>query len=380
MGLLYKARTASLEERWTQIRFEEANGPEKMEMRETFLPPEWFPQSGAQLTWPHAGTDWKEMLSEVTDCYVRMAYEIASREPLLVVTPERGHVEKMLKEKLPSAVFRQIRWADCPTDDTWARDHGFISLMDEKGARLLDFCFNGWGQKFPAGQDNRINRHLVEQHVVEGTYTDCLDFVLEGGAIESDGQGTILTTSGCLLAPKRNEGMNRADIEEHLKRTLHAQRILWLDHGHLEGDDTDGHIDTLARFCPGQTIAYVKCTDQNDSHYEDLSLMEEQLHTFRTLQDEPYQLVPLPMPDAIYDENGQRLPATYANFFIVNSAVLMPTYNQPVNDENAKKALQKAFPQHEVVGIDCRALIRQHGSLHCCTMQFPVSVLKPIQE
>ena len=132
MGLLYKARTASLEERWTQIRFEEANGPEKMEMRETFLPPEWFPQSGAQLTWPHAGTDWKEMLSEVTDCYVRMAYEIASREPLLVVTPERGHVEKMLKEKLPSAVFRQIRWADCPTDDTWARDHGFISLMDEK--------------------------------------------------------------------------------------------------------------------------------------------------------------------------------------------------------------------------------------------------------
>ena len=216
--------------------------------------------------------------------------------------------------------------------------------------------------------------------MVEGTYTDCLDFVLEGGAIESDGQGTILTTSGCLLAPKRNEGMNRADIEEHLKRTLHAQRILWLDHGHLEGDDTDGHIDTLARFCPGQTIAYVKCTDQNDSHYEDLSLMEEQLHTFRTLQDEPYQLVPLPMPDAIYDENGQRLPATYANFFIVNSAVLMPTYNQPVNDENAKKALQKAFPQHEVVGIDCRALIRQHGSLHCCTMQFPVSVLKPIQE
>lgn len=380
MGLLYKARTASMEERWYQIRFEEANEPEKMEMREMFLPPEWFPQSGAQLTWPHAGTDWHDMLPEVTDCYVRMAYEIASREPLLIVTPECKQVETLLREKLPSAVFGKIQWAECPTDDTWARDHGFITLVGENGPRLLDFQFNGWGGKFPAAQDNRINRKLMEQEILQGEYADCLDFVLEGGAIESDGLGTIMATSGCLLAPGRNEGMNLADIEEHLLRTLHAQRILWLDHGHLEGDDTDGHIDTLARFCPGQAIAYVRCTDKSDSHYEDLALMEEQLRSFRTLQDEPYQLVPLPMPDAIYDENGERLPATYANFFVVNGAVLMPTYNQPVNDEMAKKALQKAFPQHEVVGIDCRVLIRQHGSLHCSTMQFPSSVLKPIHK
>ena len=365
-----------MEERWYQIRFEEANEPEKMEMREMFLPPEWFPQSGAQLTWPHAGTDWHDMLPEVTDCYVRMAYEIASREPLLIVTPECKQVEALLREKLPSAVFGKIQWAECPTDDTWARDHGFITLVGENGPRLLDFQFNGWGGKFPASQDNRINRKLMEQEILQGEYADCLDFVLEGGAIESDGHGTVLTTSGCLLAPHRNEGLDRAGIEERLKAFFHAERVLWLDHGYLAGDDTDGHVDTLARFCPEQTIAYVKCEDRTDEHYEELARMEEQLRTFRTLQDEPYRLIPLPMPQAIYDEDGQRLPATYANFLVINGAVLMPTYGQAANDELARRALLKAFPQHEIVGIDCRPLIRQHGSLHCCTMQFPASVLQ----
>ena len=170
--------------------------------------------------------------------------------------------------------------------------------------------------------------------------------------------------------------MDRAGIEERLKAFFHAERVLWLDHGYLAGDDTDGHIDTLARFCPEQAIAYVKCEDRTDEHYEELARMEEQLRTFRTLQDEPYRLVPLPMPQAVYDEDGQRLPATYANFLIVNGAVLMPTYGQPANDELARRALLKAFPQHEIVGIDCRPLIRQHGSLHCCTMQFPASVLQ----
>ena len=316
------------------------------------------------------------MLEEVTDCYVRMAYEIASREPLLIVTPERTKVETLLKEKLPAQAFAQIRWADCPTDDTWARDHGFITLIDETGPLLLDFCFNGWGKKFSADQDNRINRSLMKQGVLNGTYTDHLDFVLEGGSIESDGHGTLLTTSECLLSANRNDRLNRADIEERLKSFLHVERVLWLDHGYLSGDDTDSHIDTLARFCPDQTIAYVKCEDRTDEHYEALARMEEQLRTFRTLQDEPYRLVALPMPEAIFDEDGQRLPATYANFLVVNGAVLMPTYHQPVLDEQARKALQKAFPQHEVVGIDCRPLIRQHGSLHCCTMQFPVPVLK----
>ncbi len=376
MALQYKTRASDVAERWWQIRFEEANGPERNEIRGTFFPPEWFPQSGVQLTWPHAGTDWCDLLPEVTDCYVKMAYEIASREPLLIVTPERDKVETLLQEKLPIEILKQIVWAECPTNDTWARDHGFITLMSENGPVLLDFCFNGWGMKFAADKDNRINRHLMEQGLLNGVYANQLDFVFEGGSIESDGCGTLLTTSECLLSPNRNDRMTKEEIEEQLKSRLCADRVLWLDHGYLAGDDTDSHVDTLARLCPNQTIAYVQCQDKEDEHYESLKNMEEQLASFRTSENEPYRLIPLPMPEAIYDENGERLPATYANFLVVNGAVLMPTYRQPVYDEQAQKALQKAFPQHEIVGIDCRVLIRQHGSLHCCTMQFPVSTLK----
>lgn len=376
MGLQYKARTSSIDERVLELRFDTPNGPEQTEVREAMMPAEWFPQSGVQLTWPHAGTDWNYMLEEVTECYIRMAYEIASREPLLIVTPEREKVEALLAEKLPTHVVKNIRWADSPTNDTWARDHGFITILNETGAQLLDFCFNGWGMKFAANEDNQINRRLMRQDLLNGTYVNCLDFVFEGGSMESDGCGTLLTTAECLLSPNRNDHMNRADIEGKLKETLHAEQVLWLDHGFLAGDDTDSHIDTLARLCPEHTIAYVQCTDTADEHYAALHAMEEQLRTFRTLKDEPYRLIPLPMPDAVYDEDGQRLPATYANFLIINGAVLMPTYGQPVHDAQAVKALQKAFPMHEMVSIDCRALIRQHGSLHCCTMQFPVSVLK----
>ena len=229
--------------------------------------------------------------------------------------------------------------------------------------------------KFAANYDNQINRRLFAAKMVRGDYRNHLGFVLEGGAIESDGEGTILTTSPCLLAPNRNEPKSREEIEEYLKQAFHAKRVLWLDHGYLAGDDTDSHVDTLARLCPNDTIAYVQCTDKDDEHYEELFRMEEQLKEFRTLEGEPYKLVPLPMADAAFDEDGQRLPATYANFLILNDAVLMPTYNQPAKDELALKQLQKAFPKHSIVGIDCRVLIEQHGSLHCCTMQYPAGVL-----
>ena len=184
-----------------------------------------------------------------------------------------------------------------------------------------------------------------------------------------------MTTSECLLSANRNEYLNRQEIETRLKSLLHADRVLWLDHGYLAGDDTDSHIDTLARFCPDDTIVYVACNDIGDEHYDALQKMEEQLYTFRTAEGKPYRLLPLPLPDAIFDEDGERLPATYANFLVINDAVLMPTYNQPVKDVQALRVLQKAFPQHAVTGIDCRVLIRQHGSLHCCTMQYPASVI-----
>ena len=324
------------------------------------LPAEWESQWGVQLTWPHANTDWAPMLDEITVTYEEMAREIARREHLLVVSPEGADLSRLTPHPIP-----------LPSDDTWARDHGFISLIDDRGhRRLLDFRFNGWGEKFPASKDNALNRQLYDQGAIEGDYVDCLDFVLEGGSIESDGRGTIFTTTGCLLAPHRNQPLTKAEIEDRLKRELCAERILWIDHGNLTGDDTDGHIDTLVRICPDDTLLYVGCDDPTDEQYAELKLMEEQLATFRTLEGKPYRLLKLPMPRAIYD-GEDRLPATYANFLVVNGAVLCPTYAQPDLDAEALHLIGEAFPEREIVGIDCRSIIKQHGSLHCCTMQFP---------
>ena len=318
------------------------------------LPAEWEPQSGVQLTWPHAGTDWAPMLDEVLATYEVMAREIRQREPLLIVGP--------------------------PSNDTWARDHGFITLMadgEDRPPRLLDFCFNGWGEKFPAELDNTINQRLYDDGSVQGEYVNHLDFVLEGGSIESDGQGTIFTTSCCLLAHHRNQPLTKEQIEERLKEYLCAERVVWIDHGQLTGDDTDGHIDTLVRIAPNDTLLYVSSDDPQDEQYEGLRLMEEQLRTFRTINGKPYRLLKLPLPHPIYDEDGQRLPATHANFLVLNGAVLCPTYGQPDVDSAALRTIGQAFPDREIVGIDCRSLIRQHGSLHCCTMQFPLNVIIP---
>ena len=321
------------------------------------LPAEWEPQEGVQLTWPHAGTDWAPMLDEIIAVYHQMAREIAQRERLLVVAPEDA--------------ARDCLRIVCDTNDTWARDHGFISLVDDDGhRRLLDYQFNGWGEKFEAGLDNAINRKIYDAGELEGDYVDCLDFVLEGGSIESDGKGTIFTTSQCLLAPHRNQPMTKEQIEERLKHDLCAERILWIDYGHLTGDDTDGHIDTLVRICPDDTILYVGCDNPQDEQYEALQKMEAQLRTFRTLEGKPYTLKRLPMPRPIYD-GEDRLPATYANFLIINGAVLCPTYGQPDLDAEALSIIGGSFPDREIIGIDCLPVIRQHGSLHCCTMQFP---------
>ena len=318
----------------------------KNETKKWRLPAEWESQSMVQLTWPHAKTDWAPMLEEITKTYEEMAAAIRKFEDLLIVGE--------------------------PNNDTWARDHGFITLIDDEGhARLLDFCFNGWGQKFESELDNAINRRIYDEGKVKGEYVDCLDFVLEGGSIESDGKGTIFTTSCCLLAPHRNQPMTREEIETRLKQDLCAERVLWIDYGHLTGDDTDGHIDTLVRVAPNDTLLYIGCDDEADEQYEDLKKMEEQLKTFRTMEGEPYKLVKLPSPRAIYDEDGERLPATYANFLIINGAVLVPTYNQPDLDAEAMRLIGDVFSDREIVGIDCNSVIKQHGSLHCCTMQYP---------
>lgn len=334
-----------------------------------FMPAEWHKQQMVQLTWPHEGTDWNYMLAEVERCFVELAKAISARERLLVVAPDTNKVLNTLSKAGANMV--NITFFECDTNDTWARDHAFITLLGDTVPHYADFCFNGWGRKFEASLDNAINGKLYDAGVVKGEYEDCTSFVLEGGSIESDGKGTLLTTSQCLLAPHRNQPMEREDIERALKSMLHVKRVMWLDYGNLVGDDTDGHVDTVARLAPDDTIVYMQCQDVDDEQYADLSAMEEQIKSLRTADGKPYRMLALPSPTAIYDEDGERLPATYANFLIMNNAVLFPTYAQPENDKLAAEVLAKAFPGYEIIGIDCRALIKQHGSLHCVTMQYP---------
>lgn len=322
------------------------------------MPAEWERQKAVQLTWPHEDTDWCDMLDEITAVYEQMAREISQREELIIVAPEKVQLSNV-----------NYQLAAIRSNDTWARDHGFITVVEGSHTILLDFKFNGWGEKFPADLDNAINRQLYERGTVEGTYEPHLDFVLEGGSIESDGQGTIFTTTSCLLAPHRNQPLKKSEIEHRLMQDLGARRVIWIEHGHLTGDDTDGHIDTLVRICPDDTILYMGCDDAQDEQYEELRLMEEELQGLRTTDGRPYRLLKLPMPRPMYD-NGQRLPATYANYLVINGAVLYPTYAQPDLDAEAARTIRQAYPDREIIGIDCCPVIRQHGSLHCCTMQY----------
>ena len=340
-------------------------------MSKMIFPAEWFPQSAVQLTWPHRETDWAPVLDEVIPCFVEIAKEIIKRETLLIVCQDEKEVRRQIGDIDESRIiFREI-----PTNDTWARDHGGITVIEDDKPKVLDFVFNGWGMKFAANHDNLITRRLFQSgaFVEDVEIVNMQPFVLEGGSIESDGSGTILSTIECLSSHNRNEYLNKEQLEYHLKDFFGADRILWLENGYLAGDDTDSHIDTLARFCDENTIAYVKCEDKEDEHFEELKAMEDELKAFRTVSGQPYRLLPLPMADKVV-WNGERLPATYANFLIINGAVLAPFY-QNAKDETARKIIQQVFPDREVIGINCLPLIKQHGSLHCVTMQYPKGVI-----
>ncbi len=343
-------------------------------MDNMYFPAEWEPQRLIQLTWPHAATDWKDYLNDITETFIALAQVITRHEGLLIVTPDVEDTRSKLAMSLTPEEMSQVTFFECPTNDTWARDHAALTLIDREKATttplLLDFRFNGWGEKFPAQLDNAITRHLAEGGLFQVPLEDHEDFVLEGGSVESDGKGTVFTTAQCLLAPHRNQPLTIEEIEEQLKLRLRADRIVWLHHGNLVGDDTDGHIDTIVRCAPDDTLLYVCCEDESDEQFADFQMLQEELRMLRTPKGEPYRLLPLPMPDAIYEE-GDRLPATYANFVILNGAVIVPTYAQSDNDAKALSIIQQAFPDHVIIGLDARTVIRQHGSLHCLTMQFP---------
>ncbi len=339
------------------------------------FPAEWEPQSGIMLTWPHSHGDWAPVLDEADATFATIACAVARHEPVLITAYDEDHRARVLATlRKADTDMARIQVFLAPSNDVFVRDHGPLTVEAEGGALLQDFTFNGWGRKYAYGADDALTRTLHAQGAFGVTRLEATDFVLEGGSVESDGAGTLLVTASCLLSPARNPKKNATEIEEILKERLGARRVLWLHHGYLAGDDTDGHIDTLARFCDADTIAYCACPWPDDEHYPELKAMEEELRALSTATGKPYRLVALPWPAAKLDATGERMPATYANFLIINGAVLVPTYNDR-QDAEALRVIGDRFPGREIIGIPSLTLIAQHGSLHCATMQLPQGVL-----
>ena len=335
------------------------------------LPAEWEPQQAVMLTWPRVDGPFAPRSDAVTANFLAIATAIGRRQGLWIsVDRNVAALEKYLLDHGVPA--EHLKLTELPNNDVWVRDHAPITTVTERGLLHLDFQFNGWGGKHACARDNALNRGLAAAGTLEAPM-ESLDWIMEGGAIDVDGTGTLLTTEHCVLSETRNGG-SRNDFEAVVAKELGIERVLWLTQGGLEGDDTDGHVDTLARFCDPQTIVFQSCARPDDSHHESLTRMAEELAALRTADGVPYHLVPLPLPAANYDESGKRLPASYANFLIINDAVLVPTYGD-VADAEAVATLGNCFPGREIIGIDCRTLIHQYGSLHCVTMQVPAADL-----
>lgn len=330
---------------------------------------EWELDGPVLLALPHADTDWADILTEAIDQYARLIDALVSHgEKVVLLVPD----ESEARAALCGCPLDGVTFVEMPTNDTWTRDYGPIAVERHGRVRALDFGFNGWGLKFAADRDNLVNLNMSRSGLMPvGMYRNRRDFILEGGSIETDGHGTLLTTSRCLLSPNRNGGGTRAEVGEELTRELGVDHILWLDYGALIGDDTDSHIDTLCRMAPGNTILFTGCRDMDDPQFEELLHMRAQLSMFRNAEGEPFNLLELPLPAAVYDEEGSRLPATYANYLVTPRAIYMPVYGQPENDRLACEMVRVAFPDHEVVPVDCVTLTKQHGSLHCSTMTLP---------
>lgn len=338
--------------------------------------PEWSPIDGILMALPHEGTDWNYILDEAKEQY---------RIIIKALTNESIHVVILCRDAKEAAIILKdsnqacITYVELQYNDTWTRDYGPLVIKKHGELRALDFGFNGWGLKFAADKDNLVNRNLDKKHVFnKNIYRNESAFILEGGSVETDGLGTILTTTHCLCSPNRNGGLSKHEADIQLRKRLGADHILFLDYGELEGDDTDSHIDTLARLAPENIILFTGCRDMDDPHFETLLKMRAQLSLFRNREGNPYNLLELPLPSPVYDEDGLRLPATYANYLVTQDCLFMPTYKQTANDNLAMQTVKIAFPNHKIIGVDCSTLIKQHGSLHCATMQLPCGIFSPV--
>lgn len=342
----------------------------------TFLP-EWAPQDAVMLAWPHASTDWAPWLDEIDACYVGLVKAIAQAATPVILCQDETHRDHIL-DLLGSIAGRTPVMIVGPYNDTWCRDYGPLTIGKIENGRcqpthMLDFQFSGWGDKYEAGDDNAVNQRLNEAHRWKLSL-ETIDLELEGGSVESDGEGTLMTTETCLLGGNRNETVSRDALEALLKEKFGVCRIFWVKEGYLCGDDTDSHVDNLVRFASADTLVYAACDRSDDEHFPPLEAMREEISKFRTQAGKPYLLLPLFIPEQQFDENGKRLPASYVNFLIVNQHVIVPQFNSPY-DAQALAQLEKAFPGYTLLPIPGKALIKQYGGPHCATMQLPVGTV-----
>lgn len=338
------------------------------------LPAEWEPQDAILLAWPHKNTPWDWQLDDMVQLYEALVSVICDYADVVIALPEAAIAEVRERLGAMDIPLEYVYFYAVDSNDTWARDFGPITVQTDAGMKLLNFEFNAWGEKYPFDLDNQVSTKMQALDAFPAADFESVNFVLEGGSIETDGQGTLLTTTSCLLNKNRNPDLSQAQIEQQLKFSLGVRKINWLSSGYLVGDDTDGHVDVLARICPNNTIVYTACDDEDDEHYSALKRMEQELKAMTNADGQAYRLLPLPWPGAKYSDNDQRLPATYANFLIVNEAVLVPIYDS-LSDEDALDVVSQAFPGYEIFGIPCLSLIERGGSLHCITMQLPEGVL-----
>lgn len=309
---------------------------------------EWEKQELLFLSLPHKNTDWQPYLEEILDSYEELAAAITPFQKVVLICPDESVFNSRFKK------FKNVEFVKIDTDDTWIRDYGMIDVQEGSRAVSYDFKFNAWGGKFASGKDDAVNLELAK---IFKSDLKRVDFILEGGSIDFNGHGVMLTTQTCLLNDNRNSKFSKEQIDAKLKELFGLEKIIWLKHGFIKGDDTDSHVDTLARFIAPDTIAYASCDDPADEHFEELNLMREEL------EKTGFRLVPLPLPKAKFFE-GKRLGCTYANFIFINGALIVPTYDD-LNDKLVLERLQKALPDHKIIGVNSLVFVRQNGSLHC---------------
>lgn len=336
-------------------------------------PAEWEPQEAVWLSWPHRDDLWQGNLDVLYQTFASVAAGIAPYAKVRINAARE--LFPSIRQSLQTAAVdpQRVELFNHPTNDVWCRDHGpiFIKEANTGALAITNWEFNAWGGKFaPWDLDNEIPR-LIANALHLPLLSSSM--ILEGGAIEGNGKGLLITTESVLLNPNRNKDWSKSDIETEIKKNLGVQSIFWLGEG-IEGDDTDGHIDDMVRFFKEDGLIAICEHDSKSPHYRALQENRERLQDIRTVDGHSIEVIPLPMPDPliVHDWRLEQLPASYANFLIVNDAVLVPIFMQEKNDDRALGILREAFPRHQVIGIDARQLVIEGGAIHCITQQQPL--------